>query len=199
MNGKSMMYMTCSALGLLALAAGPAPRAADAPGPQVASVQHHPGNNDRKKTNELVKIVRQVTAKYRDVEAAESDGYQPMFGCVSGDSSGAMGLHYVNLALYADGKVDAYKPDIVIYEPTPNGRPRLIGADYIVDAATWDATHSQAPELNGQIFHYYSAPNRYGLPAFYTLHVWAWKDNPTGTFTNWHQDVSCEAHNGPSK
>ena len=24
------------------------------------------------------------------------------------------------------------KPEIVIYEPLPNGRPRLIGADYLV-------------------------------------------------------------------
>ena len=31
-----------------------------------------------------------------------------------------------------------------------------------------------------------------GLPAFYTLHVWAWKPNPTGAFVNWHSDVSCE-------
>jgi len=199
MNGKSTMHLACSALGMLAFAATPNLQAADTTRSESAISQHHSGGNDRKKTSELVKIVRQVTAKYRDVEVAESDDYHPMFGCVSGDSSGAMGLHYVNLGLYADGKIDAYQPEIVIYEPTPSGRPRLIGADYIVDAATWDATHSQAPELNGQIFHYYSAPNRYGLNAFYTLHVWAWKDNPTGTFVNWHQNVSCDGHDGPSK
>lgn len=199
MNGRSRMYMTCSALGVLAFAAAPTPRAADATAFEAAISQHHSNHNDRRKTNELVKIVRQVTAKYRDVEVAESDDYHPMFGCVSGDSSGAMGLHYVNLGLYMDGKIDAYQPEIVIYEPTASGRPRLIGADYIVDAATWNATHSQAPELHGQIFHYYPAPNRYGLNAFYTLHVWAWKDNPTGTFTNWHQNVSCDSHDGPSK
>jgi hypothetical protein len=30
----------------------------------------------------------------------------------------------------------------------------------------------------------------------YTLHVWAWKENPTGTFVNWHRNVSCEAFSG---
>jgi hypothetical protein len=35
--------------------------------------------------------------------------------------------------------------------------------------------------------------NRFGLPAFYTLHVWAWKNNPNGTFTNWNPTVSCDA------
>jgi hypothetical protein len=29
----------------------------------------------------------------------------------------------------------------------------------------------------GQLLHRIAAPNRYGLPAFYTLHVWASKDS----------------------
>ena len=66
-------------------------------------------------------------------------------------------------------------------------------------ALSANAIHAQAPELNGQIFHYFPAPNRFGLKAFYTLHVWAWKDNPTGTFVNWHNNVSCDAFDGPSK
>ena len=40
----------------------------------------------------------------------------------------------------------------------------------------------------GQLFHLFESPNRFGLPAFYTLHVWAWKDNPNGTFTNWNPE-----------
>jgi hypothetical protein len=35
------------------------------------------------------------------------------------------------------------------------------------------------------------------LPAFYTLHVWAWKNNRNGTFVNWNPDVSCDAFNPP--
>ena len=34
----------------------------------------------------------------------------------------------------------------------------------------------------GQLLHLFESPNRFGLPAFYTLHVWAWKENPTGMF-----------------
>ena len=41
---------------------------------------------------------------------------------------------------------------------------------------------TRPPQLMGQLFHLFEAPNRFGLPAFYTLHVWAWKENPTGTF-----------------
>jgi hypothetical protein len=29
--------------------------------------------------------------------------------------------------------------------------------------------------------------------------VWAWKDNPNGTFTNWNPTVSCENFNPPVK
>jgi len=30
-------------------------------------------------------------------------------------------------------------------------------------------THDAAPQLRGQLFHYFEAPNRFGMPAFYTL------------------------------
>ncbi len=144
----------------------------------------------------LLKIVRESTERFQDVSVAETEGYVLQFGCVSGSDTGAMGLHYVNGALVSSGILDATHPQIVIYEPMPNGRPRLIGADYLVLADTWNATHSSPPELMGQLFHLFESPNRFGLPAFYTLHVWAWKENPNGAFVNWHPDVSCEPFSG---
>lgn len=142
----------------------------------------------------LLQAVRESTARYKDVSAAESDGYSLLFGCVTGPDSGAMGLHYVNLNLVGQGLVDATRPQIVIYEPMPDGRLQLIGADFLVLADQWDKAHpgQGAPQLMGQLFHYFEAPNRFGLPAFYTLHVWAWKPNPNGTFVNWHPKVSCQ-------
>ena len=35
--------------------------------------------------------------------------------------------------------------------------------------------------------------NLNGPPAFYELHVWAWKDNPRGSFADWNPSVSCDA------
>ena len=105
-----------------------------------------------------------------------------------------MGLHYVNLPLVFDGELDPAHPEIVLYEPLPSGRLRITGADFLVLADAWDATHpGDPPQLMGQLFHRFEAPNRFGLPAFYTLHVWAWKDSPTGTFVNWHENVSCDS------
>ena len=151
---------------------------------------------DQTTSSALIKIVRDSTERFKNVSAAEAEGYALQFGCVSGPDSGAMGLHYVNGALVNSGVIDPTRPQIVIYEAMPDGNLQLIGADFLVIADAWNATHSGPPELMGQLFHLFESPNRFGLPAFYTLHVWAWKDNPSGAFVNWHPNVSCESFAG---
>jgi hypothetical protein len=147
-------------------------------------------------TGALINVVREATERFRDVKVAEAEGYALTFGCVSGGEYGAMGLHYVNFPLVLDGVLDPTRPEIVIYEPLPNGGRRLIGADYLVLASDWNSKNAAPPELMGQLLHLFESPNRFGLPNFYTLHVWAWKENPTGTFSNWHAKVSCDAFGG---
>src|SRR5277367_7164862 len=69
----------------------------------------------------LVQTVRTATVQFINVNAATAAGYQPLFGCVSGPDRGAMGVHYINLALYGDGKLDVTRPEALIYEPTNRG------------------------------------------------------------------------------
>lgn len=122
----------------------------------------------------LLQTVRDATARFKDVAAVQAEGYTLTFGCVSGPDSGAMGLHFVNFDLVASGVLDATRPQIVIYEANADGKLQLIGADFLVLADQWNATHKGAPpELMGQLFHLFDTPNRFGLPAFYALHVWA--------------------------
>ena len=188
MNTNDIVRRFGSIVGLLALVAT---------GSSHAAAQSHDHAADAKSaTGAFVKLVRESTERFKDVSVAEREGYALMFGCVSGPDYGAMGMHFVNFPLVVDGVLDPTKPEIVIYEPLPNGRLRLIGADYLVLADAWNATHSSPPELGGQLLHFFEAPNRFGLPPFYTLHVWAWKENPTGAFVNWHANVSCEAFSG---
>ena len=145
----------------------------------------------------LLRSVREATERFKDVKVAENAGYRLEFGCVSGDDFGAMGLHYVNDTLVGNGIVDVNQPQIVLYEAQPGGNLKLTGADYLVIASAWDEKHpGTPPQLMGQIFHYFESPNRFGLPAFYTLHVWAWKENPKGAFVNWHPNVSCQSFVG---
>jgi hypothetical protein len=72
-----------------------------------------------------------------------------------------------------------------MYEPTVGGKLTLVGAEYI--------TSKGPTELHNHLFNFVSGPNRYGDGAFYELHVWAWKTNPTGTFADWNPEVSCDA------
>src|SRR5947209_20145827 len=64
----------------------------------------------------------------------------------------------------------------------------------VVLQSTWDSTHNSPPTLFGQNFQRTGADNRYGLPAFYSLHAWIWKDNPSGTFSLWNPRVHSDAH-----
>ena len=90
-----------------------------------------------------------------------------------------------------DGVLDPERPELLVYEPK-DGQLHLVAVEYIVFAEAWDETHSAPPSLLGQLFHYYDSPNRFGLPAFYELHVWAWRQNPKGAFVDWNPRVSCE-------
>jgi hypothetical protein len=162
---------------------------------QDAHAQHQAaaGKNDQAA---LIKAVREATERFQDVAVAEAEGYALQFGCVSGSDVGAMGMHFVKGAFVGDDVIDPAKPEIVIYEPKPDGRLKLIGADFLVLKDVWDAKHAGPPQLMGQLFHLFDAPNRFGLPPFYTLHVWAWKENPNGSFVNWHPNVKCDGFGG---
>ena len=139
----------------------------------------------------LVQLVRDATKRFVDVNAATAAGYQPFLGCVSGPDHGAMGNHYVNGALVGDGVLDASRPEVLIYEPSGGGL-QLVGVEFVVIADTWLASHPSPPVLEGQSFQFVSSPNRYGLPAHFELHVWAWRDNPNGAFVDWNNKVTCE-------
>ena len=198
MTRRLATRITSSMFGVLVLAGfSPALVRAQADSTKTHPSQHRTATATPKSDAVgLVKVVRDSTRRFRDVSVAKAEGYELAFGCVSGGESGAMGLHYVNMSLVGDGELDPTRPEIVIYEPTPDGGLRMTGADYLVLADGWHARHKETPQLMGQLLHLFESPNRFGLPAFYTLHVWAWKDNPSGMFVNWHSNVSCEAFRG---
>ena len=195
--GRLARLLGCSMIGAFVVAGVLPARALAQSTHQHNAAQPGFNSDDRNAVNAFVQVVRDATERYKKVSVAQKAGYQLQFGCVSGPDWGAMGMHFVNGALVGDGEVDARRPEIVIYEPQPNGSLKVIGADFLVLADDWNAKHPEGPpQLGGQLFHLFEAPNRFGLPAFYTLHVWAWKDNPTGTFVNWHSNVSCDNYSG---
>jgi hypothetical protein len=144
----------------------------------------------------LVEAVRRGTARFRDVRSAIAAGYALFQGCVSGPEEGAMGVHYSNFALF-DDQLDIDNPEVLVYEPR-NGRLHLVAAEYVTPAEAWEPGRDpfDKPQLMGHLLHFAPGPNRYGPPAFYELHVWAWKSNPRGAFADWNPNVSCAEWDG---
>lgn len=135
--------------------------------------------------------VRGATAPYHQVANAQAAGYAKFLGCIDEPGKGGMGIHFVNGDFVGDTVLDPQRPEALVYEPGENGQLKLVALEYIVFQAAWDAQSSTPPMLFGQTFNLVGSPNRYGLPAFYELHVWAWKNNPSGMFYEWNPDVSC--------
>ena len=142
--------------------------------------------------------VREATARFRKVDAAIAAGYGELrdaagIACIANPPLGTMGIHYVNGGLVGDAVVDPLRPEALVYEPK-DGKLKLVALEYIVFQAAWDAGHASRPSLFGHEFGLVkdSPPNRYGLPAFYELHVWLWKHNPSGMFYEWNPRVSCD-------
>jgi hypothetical protein len=146
------------------------------------------------KASPLVDKVRQATSRYRDINVAIAEGWVQGTPCVSGPNEGAMGVHFILPARVGDGALKADEPEALIYEPMSSGALRLVGVEFIVLASDWAAQHPEggAPSLEGHLTHYVGAPNRYGLPAFHEIHVWAWEGNPKGAFADWNTRVTCE-------
>lgn len=144
----------------------------------------------------LPDAVREATERFQDVNDAIAAGYVQNGGCVSGPAEGAMGVHFANFALF-DDVLDVEHPEVLVYEPR-RGRLQLVAAEYITPAAAWEASHAPGdmPHLMGHLYHFVAGPNRYGPVAFYEIHVWAWKNNDHGAFSDWNPEVSCASWAG---
>jgi hypothetical protein len=137
-----------------------------------------------------ITAARSATARFENVEAALAAGYVAASPCEA-SPLGGMGIHYVNPAALQDPKLQATKPEILLYEPTPAG-PRLVGVEYfLVDADQNLGTDGDRPSLFGRSFDGPMLGHAPGMPIHYDLHVWLHKRNPGGLFAQWNPDVRC--------
>jgi hypothetical protein len=141
----------------------------------------------------LVDKVRGATSRYVDINVAFNEGFAVATPCVSGPDTGAMGVHLVLSSRIASGVLNPEQPQALIYEPMANGAMRLVGVEFIVLESVWAPNNpaNSVPALEGNLLNYVAYPNRYGLPAFYEIHVWAWEDNPKGSYADWNTHVTC--------
>jgi hypothetical protein len=187
------------ASALLAFAAATAalvlPVAAQAAG-ATAMTYHHPVAAAHHRSS--VAIARQATRKFHSLATAKKAGYARFkdkngIACIAMPPMGAMGVHYVNGNLVGTPAVLLRHPEALVYAPE-HGHLRLAALEYLVLKSAWDKAHGMnapRPRLYGHRFNITHAPNRYGLPTFYSLHAWIWKHNPAGMFAMWNPAVHC--------
>src|SRR6266496_6454696 len=72
------------------------------------------GTTDPQVLRDLAKV-RQVTAKYQDVNVALADGFIRTPNCVQDPALGGMGIHFINPARLMDPAVNILEPDILLY------------------------------------------------------------------------------------
>lgn len=128
--------------------------------------------------------LRRVTAPFQDFNNATAAGWSAKITACMTDPAGGMGFHYGNPALI-DGTVRVDEPELLLYEPEQNGRLSLVAVEYIIPY-TAHSRSAAPPVLFGQQFQQNDTFQLWGL------HVWLWKDNPSGLYANWNPRVTCE-------
>ena len=137
---------------------------------------------------------KNATARFHDLEKAQEAGYKVRvfdlagIDCIAQPGQGAMGVHMLNPTLL-DSTIDADHPELLVYEPRNDGSLKLVALEYLVLKDSWKG--AAKPKLFGTDFDEIPAGNRYGLPAFYALHAWIWKPNPSGMLYAWNPRVDC--------
>ena len=154
-------------------------------------------------------VIRRTTAKFHELDSATAAGYvawspDPATATCPSSSEGNMGYHRVNVGLRgsaanpaaADATIDLELPEMLLYEKMANGKLRLVGVEYLVFTAAWEAAHgvgAAPPEILGQplLASSHTFPGGTGNIPHYELHVWVWSPNPLGMFYPWNPEISC--------
>jgi hypothetical protein len=125
--------------------------------------------------NQQLAAVRQATVRFAQMSEEQllAAGYVNTQICVPG-----MGIHFVNFAAI-DETVDPLRPEVLVFEPKPHGRLRLVAVEYM-------AMGPNSPTLFGREMEESHLPF-----TDWELHAWVWKGNPDGVFHATNRNVSC--------
>jgi hypothetical protein len=126
--------------------------------------------------------LRRATQSYTNFAAAQAAGYSERLTDCMADASGGMGFHYGKTS-FIDGNARLLEPEILMYEPQADGSLRFVGIEFVVPLSA----SATPPSLFGLQYHKNEAFQ------LWVLHVWLYKENPSGMFSDWNPTVSCAA------
>jgi hypothetical protein len=163
--------------------------------------------------------VRRATERFRDVNVALAEGYvrDPANDCTVAthmglpEEAGAMGVHYVRFDLLeitaeqprVDGTgthTDFLQPAVLLYEPQADGSMELAGVENLVFIAAWRGAGNEPPSFQGVEWDLMAddpateLDEAHGFAPHYDRHVWLYRDNPNGIYTQFNPAVSCAHH-----
>jgi hypothetical protein len=171
-------------------------------------------------TEPTLEEVRRATERFRDVDVAVAEGYvrDPANDCTVAThmglpaEAGAMGVHYARFDLLeitadqprVDGTgthTDFLQPAVLLYEPQADGSMELVGVENLVFIAAWEAAGNTAPPAYQGVEWDRMADDpateldeAHGFAPHYDRHVWLYRENPNGIFTQFNPAVSCAHH-----
>lgn len=128
--------------------------------------------------------VRAATRAFQVLDSAVAAGYaRDVPNCLRHPEHGTMGFHHINPRL-SDDKVELERPEILLYGRTEKGDHVLTGVEYIVPYRA-HSRDAEPPTVMGQKL------KRSDALQLWYLHVWIWRDNPSGLFADYNPTVSC--------
>lgn len=167
--------------------------------------------------------VREAAARFADVEVALAEGYiaDPANLCDAASmmgfpaEAGAMGIHYFRPDLLGitvteprvDGvgtHTDFLNPAVLIYEPQADGSLDLVAVENLTFMAAWHAAgNSEPPTFHGVAYDRMeddpgtALDESHAFEPHYDRHVWVFRENPSGVFSQFNPSVTCQHHQGP--
>jgi hypothetical protein len=145
-------------------------------------------------------------SKYQNPIVAVRDGYLSTVACLEfpGGAAhaagaghpahpmytpGGMGVHFLNMGLIGP-VLDPVRPQLLIYEPDGD-QLRLVAAEWFFPVAVGV---TEPPKIFGRALEGPMEGHSPIMPAemhHWDLHVWLWKNNPSGMFNPTNPDVKC--------
>ena len=165
--------------------------------------------------------VRATTARFLDVDVALAEGYvrDPGNICDTAEMMGkpaelgVMGIHFFrpdllgitappNPRVAGTGThTDFLQPSILIYEPQPDGSLVLVAVENLVFIDAWEAAgNTEPPSFHGVPYDLMqddpatAIDEAHLFEPHYDRHVWLWRENPNGVFTQFNPAATCDFH-----